>query len=269
MLDTLHLGRGKPMMTGLLELDVTRARRLLREHCEATGESLSFTAFLLACVGRAVAAYPEVHAVRDWLGRVVLFDDVDATVIVEVQVDGRSFPLAHVLRGVNRRTARDLHQELRSVQAGGLRTAPRGLRVGARLLLMVPGVLRRLVYRALLRSPRRAKRLVGTVLVSAVGMFGGGAAGWGLSAPGLHNFSLVVGAIAPRPLGPTGEAAAREVLCLTVSANHDLVDGAPLARFASDLARRVAAADGLGGAATEPAPAPAEPPAPPVRLSCS
>jgi hypothetical protein len=31
-----------------LELDITRARRLLREHRERAGESLSFTAFVLA-----------------------------------------------------------------------------------------------------------------------------------------------------------------------------------------------------------------------------
>jgi len=243
VLDTLRLGRGKPMMHGLLELDVTRARQLLRERA-ARGEALSFTAFVLACVARAVAAHPEVHARRDWRGRLVLFDDVDIATIVEVEIDGRKFPLAHVVRAAQRRPVEDIHAELRAARrpssAGG---AARGHK-GMRLFLTLPGFLRRLVYRAVLLSPARAKRRVGTLLVSAVGMFGTGV-GWGLSAPGLHDLSLVVGGIGRRPELTTADAPAREVLCLTVSANHDLVDGAPLARFAAELARLVARAEGL------------------------
>jgi hypothetical protein len=64
VLDTLTLGRHRFMMHGLLEVDVTRARRLAREHRERTGEKLSFTAFVLASLGRAVATHPEVHAMR-------------------------------------------------------------------------------------------------------------------------------------------------------------------------------------------------------------
>ena len=110
-IDTLHLGHRKLMMHGLLEVEVTRARRLIDEHRAQTGQSLSFTAFLLACVGKAVAAHPKVHAVRDWRGRLVVFDDVDAC-----------FPLAHVLRNINRQDVRDIHDEIRSVQASGLQS---------------------------------------------------------------------------------------------------------------------------------------------------
>jgi hypothetical protein len=245
VLDTLRLGRHRPMMHGLLELDVTRARQILREHREKTGEALSFTAFVLACVGKAVAAHPEVHPVRDWFGRTVLFEDVDATTMVEVDVEGRKFPLAHVLRAINRRTPRELHDEIRAVQAAGVGSVPSGVRLATRALLWMPGVLRRLVARVLLRSPDFAKRHVGTVLVTAVGMFGGGA-GWGFSAPGIHSLSIVVGGIATRAVAD-GRSGAREVLCLTVSADHDLIDGAPLARFVCDLRGLIEAAAGLPG----------------------
>lgn len=245
MLDTLHLGHRKPMMHGLLEFDVTRARHLLREHRESTGESLSFTAFLLACLGRSVAAHPEVHALRDWFGRVVLFDDVDATTIVEVEVEGRPFALAHVVRGINRRGVREISDEIRAVQGSGMRSLSSGMRAASRLFLRLPGSLRRSVYRALLQSPRFAKRHTGTLLVSSVGMFSGGA-GWGFSAPGIHNLSVVVGGIASRAAAQAGESGPREVLCLTVSANHEVVDGAPLARFVHHLARQVESAKFLG-----------------------
>ncbi|MEI9937883.1 MAG: 2-oxo acid dehydrogenase subunit E2 [Pseudomonadota bacterium] len=243
VLDSLRLGQRKHMMHGLLEVDVTRARGLLREHRERTGERFSFTAFVLACLGRAVAAHPEVHALRDWFGRSVLFDDVDVTTIVEVLLQGRPFGLAHVVRAVNRRTTRDIHDEIRAVQAEGARSVTRGLRLASRVILLMPGPIRRLLLRMLLRFPHLAKRHTGTVLLTAVGMFGGGP-GWGLSAPGIHALSIVVGGIATRPRA-IGQAGAREVLCLTVSADHDVIDGAPVARFVRDFRAQLESAEFL------------------------
>jgi len=244
VLDTLRLGHNKPMMHGFMELDVTRARQLLRAHRLRTGESISFTAFILACLGKAVAAHPEVHALRDWFGRLVMFEDVDATTIVEVKTDGRPFALAHVVHGINRRTVRDIHEEIRAVQSSGMSSLPVDFRKQANYFLMVPGVLRRLLYRIVFCRPTVAKKHLGTMLVTAVGMFGNGA-GWGQSAPGFHNFSVVVGGIATRPATTVGELGPREILCLTVSANHDLVDGAPFARFAHKLQTIIEAAEGL------------------------
>jgi pyruvate/2-oxoglutarate dehydrogenase complex dihydrolipoamide acyltransferase (E2) component len=75
-------------------------------------------------------------------------------------------------------------------------------------------------------------------------MFGAGA-GFGLSAPGLHELALIVGGTTKRASTDPSDPTPREVLCVTVSANHAIVDGAPLARFVGDLAARVAAAEGL------------------------
>jgi hypothetical protein len=165
----------------------------------------------------------------------VLFDAVDAATIVEVEVDGRRFALAHVVRNLQQRSVRDVHQEIRAVQSRGMRSLSRAERVGGRLLLNLPSPLRRAGYRVLLGLPELAQRRLGTILVSAVGMFGHGG-GWGLSAPGLHDFSLVIGGI---KTVRGSEAESREVLCLTVSANHELTDGAPLARFVEVLRDQV------------------------------
>ena len=96
VVDAARAGSRKHMIHGLVEFDVTEPRRLLREHKARTGESLSFTAFVLHCVGAAVAQDRMVHAVRDWRGRLVLFDDVDVNTIIEIELEGRRFPLAYV-----------------------------------------------------------------------------------------------------------------------------------------------------------------------------
>ena len=103
VVDAARVAAGKHMIHGLVEFDVTEARARLRVHKERSGESLSFTAFVLHCVGAAVAEDRMVHACRDWRGRLVLFDDVDINTIIEIELEGRRFPLAHIIRAANRR----------------------------------------------------------------------------------------------------------------------------------------------------------------------
>ena len=194
------------------------------------------------CGRYAITLPPE--AMRDAFGRIVIFDDCDATTMIETDVDGRAFALAHVVRGINRRTPSDISGEIRSVQTAGMSSVSPRIGSAGRRFLALPGCLRRLFFRLLLSSPERARRHTGTILVTSVGMFGTGA-GWGFSAPGIHNLSIVIGGIAKRPATDPGTDGQREILCLTVSANHQTVDGAPVARFVAELAQLVESADGL------------------------
>jgi len=94
-----RVARHKYIMRGLVEIDVTRARHLIREHKARTGESLSFTAFLAACVGHAVAMNKSVHAYRNWRHQLVLFDDVDINIQVERDRQGQKLSFPFIVRG--------------------------------------------------------------------------------------------------------------------------------------------------------------------------
>ena len=67
--------------------------------------------------------------------------------------------------------------------------------------------------------------------VPVVGMFGRGG-GWGIGFLPLHTLGVTVGGIGARPSVHEGQIAIREYLNLTLSFDHDMVDGAPAARFA-------------------------------------
>src|SRR6476661_6170557 len=83
--------RHKPMIHGLLEVDVTAARTALRAYKARTGESLSFTAYLCACLGKAVDEHKDVQAFRLVSNRLILFDDVDICVRIEREVAGQKY----------------------------------------------------------------------------------------------------------------------------------------------------------------------------------
>jgi pyruvate/2-oxoglutarate dehydrogenase complex dihydrolipoamide acyltransferase (E2) component len=225
--------RVRRTVRGFLEVDVTEARCRLRECEAATGRAVSFTAYIAACVGRAVAADRRVHALRDLRGRLVQFDDVDINVSVEVELEGHSFPMNHVVRAADKRPVSDISAEIRTIkehpdQSPTLRLAGR-----VRWFLALPGFLRVWAFRLLYRLPARQRALAGTVGLTAVGMFGGGG-GWG-TAFQVHSLEVVVGGIAVKPGFSAGETTPREILHLTLSFDHDIIDGAPAARFAAGL----------------------------------
>src|SRR6478609_6219591 len=88
--------RHKPLMHGLIEVDVTRARAALREHKARTGESLSFTAFLSTCLAKAVDEHKAVQAFHLGRKRLVLFDDVDIVTRIEREVAGQKLVIPYI-----------------------------------------------------------------------------------------------------------------------------------------------------------------------------
>lgn len=226
MVDGGRMGRQRHTVHGLVEFDVTEARAAIRRHKAETGETLSFTAFVAACLGQAVDANKYLHACRDWRGRLVLFDEVDVNTLFEVEVDGKKSIRPHILRGVNKRPFRQIHDEIRAFQAEHRNSEESKM---IERFVMLPGFARRLFYLVLFKNPHVLKRMYGTVMLSAVGMFGAGG-GWALPVPN-GTLQVTLGGIAEKPGVVGGRIAIREYLSVTVSFDHDIVDGAPAARF--------------------------------------
>jgi pyruvate/2-oxoglutarate dehydrogenase complex dihydrolipoamide acyltransferase (E2) component len=241
IVDALSVGWGRHMSHALIELDVTRARQLIHLHKVATGETLSFTAFIARCVARAIDADKHLHAYRDWRNRLVLFDDVDVVILVEAAANTVAIP--HIVRAANRKTVRDIHDDIRRIQSQPARSAQRSGWL-MRLSTILPGAARRLFLRSLRKNPAWLKRTSGTVVVSSVGMFGRGG-GWALAIVPLHTLAITVGGVQEKPWVVAGRIEAREILDVTIAIDHDVVDGAPAARFVQRFRDLVESADGV------------------------
>jgi len=244
VVDFMRLGHHQHAIHGLIEIDVTEPRRLIREHKAETGEAISFTAFIAACLGKAADDDRIVHAYRSRWNRLILFDEVDVASLFEIEFEGRKFPLAHVIRAANRRTVRDIHNEIRAIQANPM--ASKGWKQWGfmPLFLLLPPFIRDIFYRALSRTPHLVKAYTGTISLTAVGMFGSGG-GWGIVAPTIFTTSVTLGGIAEKPGIIDGRIEPREYLSLTASFDHDIVDGAPAARFVARLKELIESGYGL------------------------
>ncbi len=247
VIDACAWGVKKHTFHVVTEFDITTPKRLIQEHADATDVRLSFTAYIAACVGRAVAAQKICHAYRIGRRKLVLFDEVDIATLIDHDVEGERMATHYVIRGAERKPVRDIHDEIRLAQRTPVTDMP-GVQKW-KFYLELPGFLRRLFYWWLDRSPQTRKKLSGTVLLTAPGVFGVGT-GWGIPIS-VTTLTVTVGGVSMKPAVVGDRIEPREFIDIVLSFDHDIVDGAPAARFATRLKRLVESGSLLTGAAPE------------------
>jgi pyruvate/2-oxoglutarate dehydrogenase complex dihydrolipoamide acyltransferase (E2) component len=228
MAATLDVARQQNNIQAMIEVDVSEPRRLIQEHRRKTGERLSFTAYVVTCLARAVAEHPQMNAFRR--GRnLILLENVTISVLVERELDGEMMPENLGIRFAQKKTLMQIHDQIRCAQEqaddelGGLS--------GTTWIRFIPSFLLRTFVRLASRNVSMMDRF-GAVGVTAVGMFGSkNEAMWLLPLVGGATVAVAVGGIVERPSLQNGCLENQEHLCLTVTFNHEIVDGAPAARF--------------------------------------
>lgn len=241
VIDGMSLAARKHCIHGLVEVDITAARERIRQIKAQTGEVISFTGFIVYCCAKAADEDKHVHAYRDWRNRLVMFDDVDISLPVERVQGGQPVVLQTVIRAANRKSVAEIHREIRTLQTKELGETHWGRWL--RWYVLIPGPVRRLFFRLAATRPTVLKRFNGTVLVTSVGMYGK-VSGWGVPLAG-HSLAVTVGGIEDKPVLLDGEVRNRPHLRLTVTFDHDIIDGGPAARFIQRFAELIRAGDGL------------------------
>lgn len=241
--DVLREGHRRHVIHGLVEMDVSLARSIIRRRSESGGEGpFSFTGWIVACVAKGVDENKMMHARRWGRRKLVLFDDVGVNLQLEqVEADGTRIVQSRIVRAANRKTAEEISSEIREARQIG-EVDRRRLR-GTRRFVTLPGFVRSALWRLVMGRPWWTRRFGGTIVVSSVGMFGR-SLGWGIPitpAP----LMVTVGGIGDRPVVVDGRVENREHLSLTISVDHDIIDGAPAARFVERLRQLIENAHGL------------------------
>ncbi len=176
-------------------------------------------------ISRAIAENPHLNSFRKG-GKLVLLDEVTISALVEREFSGERVPEPFGIVGAQAKSYRAIHNEIRAAQQHA-RDGLGGLS-GMRWVRFIPAFLLRAFIRIASKSIPMQKRF-GVIGVTAVGMFANEAIWFvPLSAA---TVTVTVGGIVKRPSTEADSSSEREHLCLTVTFNHDIVDGAPAARF--------------------------------------
>jgi len=238
--DVGRFGLKRHYMFGLFEVDVTAARQLLRR-LRREGQGVSFTAWMIKTIGDCVARNPLVHALPWKKHQLIAFNDVDIAIPIERVVHGKGVPLPLLIRQTNLRTAQDIHREIQealkkqlSDERDFILSKHSFSKASLRAYYSFPQALRLFIWRRLFANPFRARHYSGTVMVTTVNVIGG-SSGWILPSRTMHNLALSLGSISKKPWVVGGEVTVREILNLTVTFNHDVIDGVPARKFVQGL----------------------------------
>lgn len=246
--DAVDQGRIKNHIPGLVELDVTLARKKIREYRRRTGHKLSLLAWLLKVIADTVSEFPALQAFRRGKRSIEVFKEVDFCVIVEREYRGQSMPLTWMIRSAQDLTLEELEDSLRQsrevpVSGNGVSINETGPSWRNRLLYALPRFIRKWIWKLILSHPKSARDSVGTIHITSVGMMGQ-VNGWFIQST-IQPLSFGFNAINRKPKVIGNKIEIREILNTTVLFDHDVLDGSPMVRFMSRLFRRVERAEGL------------------------
>ena len=247
VLDAAYFASKRHLVHSLLEVDVTEVRRHIKTLKKAASEQdkeyrknpVSFTAFIIKCVAQAVQQHPLVHSYRTFWGtKLISFQSVDISTMIETEKDEVAVP--EVFRDVNAKTVQEITDEIRAVQ-----NHPNEAKFAIRFWLMMPSFIRRLFFWIILCRPKWIKQMMGTIAVSSMGMFGkealkSGGSSYAIGYVPFHTSCIFIGGIASKACLKEDKNGAkviteREFLSITITFDHDIVDGAPAARFSSTI----------------------------------
>jgi pyruvate/2-oxoglutarate dehydrogenase complex dihydrolipoamide acyltransferase (E2) component len=217
----------------ITEVDVTEPRRLINEHLAKTNEKLSFTAYLVACLVHVVKDHPEMNSFHKGRKQIIL-DDISVNVLIEREIKGEKVPEPLGITKAQLKTYRQIHEEIREAQKNS--GSNLGNLTAMTWIRFIPGFLMRTFIRLADRNIAMAKRY-GKICVTAVGMYNKDSA-WFIP-HGTATVLVTVGGISDKVVLFEGKAVNREYLCLTISFDHNIVDGAPAARFVKELTETI------------------------------
>ena len=238
-MDVGKIGLMKHHIKALIEIDVTDSRLKIKNKRAESGDAVSFTSWILKCISKAMIDHKEVHAMKKRGNKLIIFNNIDLSIIVEKEVDGVPVPIPLVIRDVSNKSINDIYNEIENAKNIKIEDENNYVieqnrkKDEIKIFSLLPQFIRLFIWKIILHNPHRVKKMMGTAVVTSVGMMGK-VDGW-IIPYSIHPLCFALGSIVKKPGVADNSIEIREYLKMTVLIDHDVIDGAPAARFVSHL----------------------------------
>jgi pyruvate/2-oxoglutarate dehydrogenase complex dihydrolipoamide acyltransferase (E2) component len=248
--DVGKIGREKHHVRAMLEVDVTDARNKLKQR-RRSGNKASFLAWLIKVIADCVVLHPPINGInRPRSNKVLVFGEVDISIVIEKKVNGVKVPLPYLIKKADKKTVSQITSEIETAKSqviedeGDYVLGQRRNSSLMKLFTKLPQWLRLLIMRKfVLNKAQRLKDMMGTVMITTAGMVGH-TRGW-IMPYSIHPLNFALGSLNEQAVVIRGEIQIRQILHLTVSVDHDVIDGVPAAKFVDDLVNKMEKGFGL------------------------
>jgi pyruvate/2-oxoglutarate dehydrogenase complex dihydrolipoamide acyltransferase (E2) component len=211
------------------EVDITKPRDWIKKYFEKTGEKLSLTAYIVTCLSNVIKDYPQFNSFIKGK-KLILLDDITISVLIEREIAGERVPEPIGIKQAQDKTYLQIHKEIR--EAKSQQTDKLGGLSGQTWISLIPGSFLKSFIRIADKNIHMAKKY-GKISVTAVGMYS--KEPFWFIPHGTATVLITIGSIEKKVVELDNQFVSREHLCLTVSFDHDIIDGAPASRFMNQL----------------------------------
>ena len=240
-IDICEIGKRKHHITGIVEIDVSESRKKIREYNRHHKNKISFNAWIIRVISYTINKYEDSASYLKGKSRLITFNDINVSTIVEKDLNGQKVPIPLIIEKANETSTEEITKQISEAKNKKLTEKDIVLQKKASMLerayYILPGLLRRYFWKYLLRHPKKAFKKMGNVAITSIGMMGQ-INGWFVPIS-IHPVCFGIGSIIKKPIVVKDLIEIREVLNMSVLLDHDVFDGANMARFISDLSKKI------------------------------
>lgn len=239
-IDVCAIGKQKHHVPALIEIDVTLPREKIRQH-KINKNRISFTAWLIKVISLTIMKHQITAAFLKGKRQAVVFEDVNVSLLVEKEVNGHKVPMPMIIEKAHEAKMEAITRQIADARQQKLSEKDIVLQQRSgkweRIYYHLPGFIRKQVWKYMLKRPGLVFKKMGNVAITSIGMMGS-VKGWFIPIS-IHPVCFGISAITKKPMVINDQIVIREVLSMTILMDHDVIDGALMARFISDLTRNI------------------------------
>lgn len=240
-IDICEIGIRKHQVTGLIELDVSESRQKIREYNKRNVNKISFLAWIISVIGCTLKEYGNISSYYQKKNKLIVFHNINVSVVVEKDLKGQKIPIPLLIERVNEISIEEIAKQINDAKKKQLTDHEIVLQKKTsrleRIYYYVPGFIRRYIWKLLLRHPKLAFKKMGNVAITSIGMFGQ-IKGWFIPIS-IHPVCFGLSSIIKKPIVIENRIVIGEILSMSILFDHDVVDGAPMARFVCELSKNI------------------------------
>lgn len=240
-LDICEIGKRKHHVTGLIELDISKSRKKIRQYNRNSSTKISFTAWIINVICSTISKYETPSSYLKGKNKLIIFDDINVSIIVEKSINGQKVPIPLIIEKASEKSIVAISNQINGAKLKQLTQNDIVLHKKAdrleRIYYILPGFIRRSVWKYILKHPKIAFNKMGNIAITSIGMMGQ-INGWFIPIS-IHPICFGLGSIIKKPIIIENKIEIREMLNMSILIDHDVIDGAPMARFISELTKNI------------------------------
>jgi len=240
-IDICEIGKRKHHVIGLIELDISKSREKIREYNKQNKNKISFIAWIISVISNTIQKYETASSYLKGKNRLIIFENINVSIIVEKDVNGQKVPIPLIIEKTNEISIEAISMQIKDAKNKQLSNKDIVLQKKAdrleRIYYFLPGFCRRYAWKYLLRHPKLTFKKMGNVAVTSIGMMGQ-IKGWFIPIS-IHPICFGLSSIIKKPTVIEDRIEIREILNMSILLDHDVIDGAPMARFISELSKNI------------------------------